>query len=92
MSFWLKLNHLVPEPNCDTRGNEITEWRDARPQPTAEAIEAVDETAALAKYKEGDFDREVEALPPIMKAIFEELDQANPGFRGRAKARHGTGA
>ena len=38
---WRKLNYLVPNPDCDTKGGAITEWRDARPQPTDEEIAAV---------------------------------------------------
>jgi hypothetical protein len=38
---WRKLNVLVPNPDCSTKDGEITEWRDVRPQPTTEEIEAV---------------------------------------------------
>ena len=38
---WRKLNYLVPDPDCDTKGGAITEWRDARPQPTDAEIAAV---------------------------------------------------
>lgn len=36
-----KLHFLVPEPDCDTRGGKIIAWRDSRPQPTYDEIEAV---------------------------------------------------
>ena len=41
---WEKLNVLVPEPDCDTDDGVITAWRDARPQPTQAAIDAVTQT------------------------------------------------
>ena len=41
---WEKLNVLVPEPDCDTDDGVITVWRDARPQPTQAAIDAVTQT------------------------------------------------
>jgi len=49
MAYWRKLNHLVPEPDCDTDDNAITEWRDARPQPTDAEINAVNLSAVQAK-------------------------------------------
>jgi len=36
-----KLESLVPGADCDTRGGVITVWRDVRPQPTYNEIEAV---------------------------------------------------
>lgn len=36
-----KLEYLVPQPDCDTSGGVIIAWRDARPQPTYDEIEAV---------------------------------------------------
>jgi hypothetical protein len=41
MTFWEKLNVLVPAPDCDTAEGVITEWRDGRAQPTQAAIDAV---------------------------------------------------
>ncbi len=41
---WQKLNVLVPDPDCDTDDGVITAWRDARPQPTQAAIDAVTQT------------------------------------------------
>ncbi len=39
--MWRKLNHLVPEPQCSTRGNNITEWHDTRTMPTYDELAAV---------------------------------------------------
>lgn len=47
-TFIEKLNFLVPLPDCDTSGNSIVEWRDARPQPTDADVLAVDDAAAEA--------------------------------------------
>jgi hypothetical protein len=41
MSLWRKLNYLVPDPQCRTKEGVITEWTDARPQPTQAEIDAV---------------------------------------------------
>jgi len=43
-SLWKRLNHLVPEPQCRTFGNDYSriEWNDARPMPTAEELLAID--------------------------------------------------
>ena len=49
MAYWRKLNYLVPEPDCDTDDNAITEWRDARPQPTDTEINAVNLSDVQAK-------------------------------------------
>lgn len=39
-----KLQYLVPDADCSTRGGEIIEWRDARPQPTYDEINAVEDS------------------------------------------------
>lgn len=51
MSLWLKLNELVPEPQCSTRGDEITEWHDDRPQPSQAEIDAVDLAPVYARME-----------------------------------------
>lgn len=48
-NFWRKLNYLIPGPDCSTKGNIITEWRDARPQPTDLEIDLVDINDVIAK-------------------------------------------
>lgn len=88
MSFWQKLNHLVPEPDCSTRGEEITEWRDVRPQPTNVTINAVSQTAVDARIATEVFDKEVEGFSSAMKAIFDQLEDEIPGFQGRVKIKH----
>jgi hypothetical protein len=40
---WRKLNYLVPSPQCKTRDGVVTEWSDARSQPSQAEIDAVDE-------------------------------------------------
>lgn len=48
-SFWQKLNYLLSEPQCRTRGNQIIEWTDSRSQPADAQINAVtDQQAAQA--------------------------------------------
>lgn len=64
---WRKLNHLCPEPQCQTREGIIIEWTDTRPQPTEaeiDAVDLVDVEAAEAQKKEDDF-----AFPDVMKTI-----------------------
>lgn len=52
ISKWRKLNHLVPEPDCDTVNDQIVTWRDTRPQPTDVEIDVV--TAAQVNASELD--------------------------------------
>jgi len=42
--LWNRLNHLVPEPDCDTVDNDysLIVWRDARPLPTEDELLNVD--------------------------------------------------
>ena len=43
--LWRRLNHLVPDPMCGTRGDEYDsiEWTDARTKPTATELQAITE-------------------------------------------------
>jgi len=47
--LWVRLNHLVPNPQCNTAAEDYDriEWYDVRPLPTAEEIEAIDPTPLL---------------------------------------------
>ena len=38
--LWQCINYIVPGPDCDTFGDQITAWRDARPQPTQAQLDA----------------------------------------------------
>lgn len=49
VSFWQKLNYLVPEPVCRTKGNKIIEWKDSRPQPLSSDIDGVTEQEVIDK-------------------------------------------
>ncbi len=45
-TFIQKLNVLVPNADCDTAGDSIVDWRDARPQPAdADVLAVADATA-----------------------------------------------
>ena len=69
---------------CNTRGGEITEWNDARPQPTYEEIEAVTEEQ-VAQLEIDEQTRQEEArleADPILKAIIDNV----PGLRGKVIA------
>jgi len=57
MAYWRKLNYLIPDPDCDTNDNAITEWRDARPQPTDAEINAVNLSDVQAKEDNDKEDR-----------------------------------
>ncbi len=53
-SLWEKINHLVPEPQCRTRGNEVTEWTDSRTQPTTSELNAVQQSDIREREKDSD--------------------------------------
>ena len=42
--LWIRLNHLVPNPQCNTAAEDYDsiEWNDIRPLPSAEEIETID--------------------------------------------------
>lgn len=82
MSYWHKLNYLVPEPQCSTKGNEITEWHDQRPQPSDADINAVDMNLVNARIKDENIERLMDG-EAIIKALITEMDSLSPGFRGR---------
>jgi hypothetical protein len=62
---WEKLNVLVPEPDCDTDAGVITVWRDARPQPTQAAIDAVTQ-AQVDAQELVDFREKAKKAPDIV--------------------------
>ena len=73
MSYWRKLNHLVPVPQCRTKDGVITEWKDARPQPSDNDINAVDINDVEARESENEaanaFDRkDLKALALVFHA------------------------
>lgn len=41
-----RLMHLVPDAQCTTRAGKIIEWKDERPQPTYDEIDAVSDADA----------------------------------------------
>lgn len=41
-NLWKRINHLVPEPQCTTKGDKIIKWTDKRKRPTKAQLEAVD--------------------------------------------------
>lgn len=50
--LWERINHLVPEPSCQTFGDDTSKivWKDSRKQPTAKEISDVtDEEIDAAK-------------------------------------------
>ena len=50
--IWPKLNYLVPEPQCETREDEILNWKDSRPQPTQAELDAVTQAQIDSTKKE----------------------------------------
>ncbi len=67
MMSWRKLNYLVPNPQCRTDDGVITEWTDARLQPTDTEINAVLESdiqAIESQAEEDNFN-----FPDVMKTI-----------------------
>ena len=54
--LWQRINTLVPNPKCRTRGNKLLSWDDERPQPTEAELLAVDvdaiESAEEARQEE----------------------------------------
>lgn len=57
ITYWQKLNHLLPDPQCRTKGNQIIEWTDARPQPTDDEINAVLDADVQAAIDDALLDR-----------------------------------
>jgi hypothetical protein len=55
---WKKLNYLVPEPQCRTESGIVTEWRDARPQPSQGEIDAVTDAQVLDQEAETQLDND----------------------------------
>jgi len=84
---WKQLNFLVPDPQCETKEGIVTVWNDPRPEPPQAAIDAVSLTAVEARERDEAFGKEVDSSPAL-KAILDELESGDPGFSGRAKARH----
>ena len=79
-SFWEKLNHLVPEPNCKTRGNKIIEWNDERPQPSNSAINAVTTKQVNNAKKEVESQRLPDSRMALESAL--EIIYENPDLLG----------
>ncbi len=76
-SLWEKLNYLVPEPQCRTRGNEITEWTDSRAQPTDAELNAVQQSDIRERRKDNDAERLGDvrlAIAALAEIIYEEDD------------------
>jgi hypothetical protein len=75
-----KLMYLVPDADCDTRAGIITKWRDARPRPSYEEINAVDDAIVDAIEAEQEA-----ANRPVTRAEFEALvavvESLRPGGR-----------
>ena len=63
-----KLEFLVPGALCSTRSGVITEWKDARPQPTYDEIEAVTHEEVDAKEAQDREDRLEIATDPVVQA------------------------
>lgn len=51
-NLYARICNLVPEPDCDTFGDdyEAIVWRDSRPIPAVDEIEAIDESASIPKH------------------------------------------
>ena len=56
MTLWSKLNYLLPNPDCDTVGNLVTEWRDSRPYPSQAELDAVRASDILNRAKEDEIE------------------------------------
>jgi HAMP domain-containing protein len=70
-NLWVRINHLVPNPQCTTKGNQITSWSDPRAQPTNEELAALDIDVVLAEHK-------ANKMPPVaaqIEAIWEQLEE-----------------
>ena len=59
-SFWQKLNHLIPAPDCSTVDGVITEWRDARRQPTDIEIDIVTDQEVIDSELDKEADGQIE--------------------------------
>ncbi len=76
-SLWQKINHLVPEPQCRTRGNGIIEWSDSRAQPTDAELNAVKQSDIRERKKDSDAEKLGDvrlAIAALAEIIYEERD------------------
>jgi hypothetical protein len=71
MELWRKLNYLVNEPKCRIKGNQITEWSDARPRPTDAQINAVTDAQVITGEIDAEADREVSGVLRKDKMLFQ---------------------
>ena len=72
-SLWEKLNHLVPEPQCRTFGDDYSKivWTDQRPKPTEAALNAVTDQVIENRTKDNRADRELNSdlVDSILEAV-----------------------
>ena len=83
VSRWQKLNQLVPNPKCSMREDSqgvlrVTEWKDARSQPSDPVIDAVTEQEVIAiesaTMKEKKFNKDIiKAIGLTMKDFMNEI-------------------
>lgn len=71
MTFFRKLNFLVPDPQCKTVDNAIVEWSDTRARPTDDEINAIDMADVEAKEAE-DLEEKME-IPDVHVVIAKGL-------------------
>lgn len=71
-----RLEHLVPNADCDTRAGKITVWRDSRPQPSYDEMDAVSDADADLALLE-DSQTIIDNADDIVKAILE----VSPGLK-----------
>ena len=57
--LWLRLNALVPEPQCQTKNDDFDSviWSDVRAKPTADQLLAVDISSVRAVMAENEKSR-----------------------------------
>ncbi len=76
-NLWRKLNYLVPNPLCATKGDKIIKWTDTRSQPTQAELNAVVEMDMLKAEEETGAQDAINASK-MNKLLFEiNFDQEN---------------
>ncbi len=90
-SLWEKINYLVPDPQCRTRGDTVTEWNDSRAQPTDAELNAVKQSDIRERRKDSDAERLGDvrlAIAALAEIIYENPDihSAFPNIKKFKKA------
>ena len=83
-----RLEHLVPGALCSTRAGKITEWKDSRPQPTYDEINAVSDADAELAMKQPS-ENVIAAENDVIQAILDNVPQLRGKVLAQLKTQRG---